>query len=141
LLFLTWLWVYLPKLDSLKRRVHGRCCTAGTRIVAQAAFVCLRRVKSVLWCVCLVLVSARNGYSQINPIPTVTIQATDPFATWQGDPGTFTLFRDGPTNRLNWTSICTNQVVNGSIDFINADAPSDQSRFYRTVPETNPPPY
>jgi hypothetical protein len=45
------------------------------------------------------------------------------------------------TDLLNWTSICTNQVVNGSIDFIDADAASDQSRFYRTVPETNPPPY
>ncbi len=44
------------------------------------------------------------------------------------------------TDLLNWTSICTNQVVNGSIDFIDPDAQSDQSRFYRTVPEANPPP-
>jgi hypothetical protein len=30
--------------------------------------------------------------------PVVTIRATDPLATWSGDPGTFTLFRQGPTN-------------------------------------------
>ena len=45
------------------------------------------------------------------------------------------------TNLLNWTGICTNQVVNGSIDFIDPDAPSDHSRFYRTVPDNAPPPY
>jgi len=48
---------------------------------------------------------------------------------------------DFSTDLLNWTSICTNQVVNGSIDFIDPDAPTSQSRFYRTVPETNPPAY
>lgn len=41
---------------------------------------------------------------------------------------------------LNWTPICTNQVVNGSIDFIDPDAPNNQSRFYQAVPEPNPPP-
>jgi hypothetical protein len=45
------------------------------------------------------------------------------------------------TNLLNWTSICTNQVVNGSIDFIDPDAATDQSRFYRAVPETAAPLY
>jgi len=40
----------------------------------------------------------------------------------------------------NWTSICTNQVVNGSVDFVDPDAQSDQLRFYRALPENNPPP-
>jgi hypothetical protein len=45
------------------------------------------------------------------------------------------------TDLLNWTPICTNQVVNGSIDFIDPDSSSDQSRFYRTVPESAAPLY
>ena len=45
------------------------------------------------------------------------------------------------TNLLDWSPICTNQVVNGSIDFVDPDAPSDQSRFYRTIPEANAPQY
>jgi hypothetical protein len=40
----------------------------------------------------------------------------------------------------NWTSICTNQVVNGSIDFVDPDAQTEQVRFYRAVPESAPPP-
>jgi hypothetical protein len=40
---------------------------------------------------------------------------------------------------LHWTPICTNQVVNGSITFVDPDASGAQSRFYRVVPEANPP--
>ena len=36
---------------------------------------------------------------------------------------------------IHWMPICTNQVVNGSIDFMDPDATSNASRFYRTVPE------
>ena len=39
----------------------------------------------------------------------------------------------------NWTPICTNQVVNGSIDFVDPDAQQNQLRFYRLVPEANAP--
>ena len=35
---------------------------------------------------------------------------------------------------VNWTSICTNQVINGSIDFVDPDAAGSSSRFYRAVP-------
>ena len=38
------------------------------------------------------------------------------------------------TDLVNWTSICTNQVINGSIDFVDPDAASNSSRFYRAVP-------
>src|SRR5439155_11923373 len=41
---------------------------------------------------------------------------------------------------VNWAAICTNQVVNGSIDFVDPDAQNDQLRFYRAVPETSPAP-
>ena len=40
---------------------------------------------------------------------------------------------------LHWTSICTNQVINGSIDFVDPDAPAGTPRFYRAVPEAGPP--
>jgi hypothetical protein len=44
------------------------------------------------------------------------------------------------TDMLNWTSICTNQVVQGAIDFIDPDASADSARFYRAVPEASAPP-
>jgi Big-like domain-containing protein/Calx-beta domain-containing protein len=43
------------------------------------------------------------------------------------------------TDLLHWSSICTNQVVQGSIDFIDPDAPADGHRFYLAVPETTTP--
>jgi hypothetical protein len=39
---------------------------------------------------------------------------------------------------VHWTSICTNQVINGRINFVDPDAPSQPTRFYRTVPESGP---
>lgn len=43
------------------------------------------------------------------------------------------------TDLVNWTPICTNQVVNGSIDFVDPDAAANPLRYYRTVPEAGPP--
>ncbi len=43
------------------------------------------------------------------------------------------------TDLANWTTVCTNQVINGSINFVDPDAASNPSRFYRAVPLTNPP--
>lgn len=43
------------------------------------------------------------------------------------------------TNALNWVPICTNQVINGSVDFIDPDASTSQWRFYRTVPQFSAP--
>ena len=43
------------------------------------------------------------------------------------------------TDLVNWTPICTNQVVNGSMDFVDPDASANPTRFYRTVPESGPP--
>jgi hypothetical protein len=47
---------------------------------------------------------------------------------------------ESTTDLLKWTSICTNQVIQGSIDFVDPDAQSAQLRFYRAVPENSPPP-
>ncbi len=46
---------------------------------------------------------------------------------------------EASSDLLNWTPICTNQVVSGAIDFIDPDAVSAQTRFYRAVPELSPP--
>lgn len=43
------------------------------------------------------------------------------------------------TNLSDWTPICTNQVINGSIDFIDPDAPNNPNRYYRAVPVTSVP--
>ncbi len=39
------------------------------------------------------------------------------------------------TDFQHWIALCTNQVIQGSIDFIDPNAPNDDSRFYRAVPE------
>jgi hypothetical protein len=61
----------------------------------------------------------------------------------------FHLVRPGPdaawfsleysTDMVNWLPVCTNQVVNGSIDFVDPDAPGKPARFYRAVPLNGPP--
>jgi hypothetical protein len=38
------------------------------------------------------------------------------------------------TNLGAWTPVCTNQVIDGSINFIDPDALGNQARFYRAVP-------
>jgi hypothetical protein len=38
------------------------------------------------------------------------------------------------TDLINWTPVCTNQVVNGSIDFIDPAAPGYAAKYYRVVP-------
>jgi len=43
------------------------------------------------------------------------------------------------SNLLNWTTVATNQVIHGSLDFADPDAASNALRFYRSVPLTNTP--
>ena len=43
------------------------------------------------------------------------------------------------TDMVNWTPVCTNQVINGSIDFVDPDTQSNSARFYRSVPLNDPP--
>jgi hypothetical protein len=40
---------------------------------------------------------------------------------------------------VNWSFVSTNQVFQGSIDFVDPDAANNASRFYRAVPILNPP--
>jgi hypothetical protein len=63
--------------------------------------------------------------------------------------GCFQLVANGPdaawfcaqysTDLVNWTTACTNQVIKGSIIFVDPDAAGNPSRFYRAVPLINPP--
>jgi hypothetical protein len=74
---------------------------------------------------------------------------TPPPATGAFSDRTFHLNAAGPndawfhveytTDMLKWTPICTNQVVNGSVDFVDPDTSTTQARFCRAVPESNPP--
>jgi hypothetical protein len=41
--------------------------------------------------------------------------------------------------KVKGEGVLTNQVVNGGIDFVDPDAAADPARYYRTVPELNPP--
>ncbi|HZI30772.1 MAG TPA: hypothetical protein VFF11_00440, partial [Candidatus Binatia bacterium] len=40
---------------------------------------------------------------------------------------------------IHWTPICTNQVVHGSIDFIDPDVAENPARYYRAVPLNDAP--
>src|ERR1041385_7309186 len=46
----------------------------------------------------LVCALAVNARAQTSTVPVVTVRAPDPSASEAGDPGLFTLHRDGPTN-------------------------------------------
>jgi hypothetical protein len=90
------------------------------------------------------------GYPREAAVLIIDSKWPRPFSGLLSD-GTFHVEASGPdgawfhleysTNLVDWTALCTNQVVNGSIDFIDPDAQGDYSRFYRTVPETYPPLY
>jgi len=43
------------------------------------------------------------------------------------------------TNLNQWTPVCTNQVISGSIDFVDPDAAGNPGKFYRAVPLGGPP--
>jgi hypothetical protein len=43
------------------------------------------------------------------------------------------------TDLVNWTSVCTNRVIDGSIDFVDPNAADYPAKFYRVVPLANAP--
>jgi hypothetical protein len=67
------------------------------------------------------------------PDKTFHVNATGPNGAW--------FHIEYSTDLLRWTPICSsaNQVFRGGIDFIDPDAQNNQVRFYRAVPEVNPP--
>jgi hypothetical protein len=46
---------------------------------------------------------------------------------------------ESSSDLVHWKAICTNQVIDGSIDFIDPNASANPVQFYRTVPLANPP--
>jgi len=72
--------------------------------------------------------SAATG---IVPGPVFNLAAAGPDGAW--------FHVESSADLINWTSICTNQVVNGCIDFVDPDAAANPVRYYRTVPEPGPP--
>jgi hypothetical protein len=67
----------------------------------------------------------------IVPGPAFNLAAAGPDGAW--------FHVESSTDLIHWMSICTNQVVNGSIDFVDPDAATNLVRYYRTVPESGPP--
>ena len=68
--------------------------------------------------------------TQMMPGNSFNVSTTGPDGAW---------FRvEFSTDLLNWTPVCTNQVVHGGIDFVDPDASCASSRFHRTVPEAAP---
>ena len=72
--------------------------------------------------------SAATG---IVPGPVFNLAAAGPDGAW--------FHVESSADLINWTPICTNQVVNGCIDFVDPDPAANPVRYYRTVPETGPP--
>jgi hypothetical protein len=75
----------------------------------------------------------------------IILDSTDPRATAGLLPDrSFHLAMSGPdaawysieysTNLTSWTPVCTNQVINGSIDFVDPAPLDARARYYRAVP-------
>ena len=65
------------------------------------------------------------------PDGTFHVNATGPDGAW------FSI--QISSDLQNWSSVSTNQVFQGSIDFVDPTAPNNSRQFYRTVPVTNTP--
>src|SRR5207249_11633195 len=65
------------------------------------------------------------------PRPTTGLLADKCFHVSAAGPDGAWFHIEYTTDMLHWTHICTNQVIQGSIDFVDPDAQSDQLRFYR----------
>src|ERR1035441_4900119 len=104
--------------------------------------------------VVLKLIADSTGTNYLLGLPrsaaAIILDSVSPRAVTGIIPGSaFNLSATGPdgawfhveysTDMIHWTPICTNQVVNGSINYIDPDAATNPSRFYSTVPETVPP--
>jgi hypothetical protein len=76
---------------------------------------------------------------RLSPRPVATVLPDKCFRIGSTGPDGAWFRIEYTTDLLNWTGICTNQVVAGSIDFIDPDAQQSQVRFYRAVSEANAP--
>jgi hypothetical protein len=74
-----------------------------------------------------------------SPLATTGITAGNLFNLSATGPDGAWFHVEYSTDMIHWTPICTNQVINGGINFVDPDAPGQPARFYRTVPEAGPP--
>jgi hypothetical protein len=79
----------------------------------------------------------------------IILDSQSPRATTGMGPGNlFQITSTGPNgawfqveysaDMIHWTPLCTNQVINGTVNFIDPDAASQPGRFYRTLPQSGP---
>jgi len=64
--------------------------------------------------------SARRSEAQTitnSLIPSLTVRATDPLASWSGDPGTFTVIRDGNTNEALQVYYLVGGTASNGVDY------------------------
>jgi hypothetical protein len=73
------------------------------------------------------------------PRPTTGLLADNSFYMSASGPDGAWYHVEYSSDMANWTPICTNQVFYGSINFVDPDAAGNPVRFYRAVPENNPP--
>jgi hypothetical protein len=76
-------------------------------------------------------------YHWPRPLPWLLLDSTFHFST-TGPDGAWFVLEDSP-DLVNWTSDSTNQAFQGSVDFIDPNAPANPSGFYQIVPLTNSP--
>jgi hypothetical protein len=69
--------------------------------------------------------------SAVLPDGSFHVTATGPDGAW--------FYVQYSSDLVNWSSVSTNQVFQGSIDFIDPAAENNVSRFYRAVPIVNLP--
>ncbi|HEY1661220.1 MAG TPA: hypothetical protein VGI03_02275 [Verrucomicrobiae bacterium] len=76
-------------------------------------------------------------YRWPRPLPWLLLDGSFHFNSSAPDGAWFAL--QNSTDLVNWTSLGTNQAFQGSIDFIDPNAPGSPSGFYQIVPLTNAP--
>jgi len=73
------------------------------------------------------------------PRPVTSMLSGDCFHLATPGPDAAWYYIECSTNLIDWLPVCTNQVINGSIDFVDPDAQGNPARFYRTMPLIGPP--
>ncbi len=75
----------------------------------------------------------------VGPRPTSGMLPGQCFHLAANGPDTAWFVIENSTDLVHWLPVCTNQVVNGAIDYVDPDAPGNPARFYRVVPLTGTP--
>ena len=70
------------------------------------------------WFLPLFVATATAAFAQNTILPVVTVKATDPYAIWSGDTGTFTFLRDGPTNQMLNVFYQVHGTATNGVDYV-----------------------